>query len=112
MNTRLFKGCFKTSPFIQDKMLLTSWSTMYQFLVYTSVCVGLGNSYVYIYLLFPYQFPLKFQIGSCISFCISHVPPFVFSNRVNDRFSSVSVQFSSVLFRCVLLPLIRLYLYY
>ncbi|MFS7938891.1 hypothetical protein Hanom_Chr05g00445151 [Helianthus anomalus] len=72
---------------------------MYQFLVSTSVCVGFGSSYVYIYLLFSYQFPLKFQIGSCISFCISHVPPLVFSNRVNDRFSSASVQFCSVVIR-------------
>ena len=46
------------------------------------------------WLLFPYQFPLQFQIGSCISFCISHEPPFVFS----DRFSSVLVQLCSVVF--------------
>ncbi|KAJ0522775.1 hypothetical protein HanIR_Chr10g0486311 [Helianthus annuus] len=71
--------------------------TMYQFLDSTSVCVGFGNSYVYVYLLFPYHFLLQFHICSFISFCISHVPPFVFSNCVNDRFSSVSVQFCSVL---------------
>ncbi|KAJ0742903.1 hypothetical protein HanPI659440_Chr10g0369501 [Helianthus annuus] len=78
-------------------MILTSWSMMYQFLVSTSVCVRFSNSYVYVYLLFPYKIPLQFQIGLCISFCISLVPPFVFSNRVNDRFSSVSVVFCSVL---------------
>ncbi|KAJ0939379.1 hypothetical protein HanRHA438_Chr02g0060451 [Helianthus annuus] len=99
MNTRLFKRCSKISSFIQDKLFKTSWSTMYQ--SQHQFCVGFGISDVYYLLLFWYQFPLQFQIGSCINFCISRVPAFIFTDRVNDRFSSVSV-----LLCCVLFPLI------
>ncbi|KAJ0939510.1 hypothetical protein HanRHA438_Chr02g0061941 [Helianthus annuus] len=78
-------------------MLLTSWSTMYQFLVSTSVCVGFGNSYVYVYLLFPYQFPLQFQIGSVrVSVFASVMCLHLFSIIVSMTFS-VQSQFCFVL---------------
>ncbi|KAM0070548.1 hypothetical protein Hdeb2414_s0001g00014441 [Helianthus debilis subsp. tardiflorus] len=47
-------------------------------------CVGFGIRYVYDSLLFPYEFPLQFQIGSCISFCISPVSASVFSTHVSN----------------------------
>ncbi|MFS7987540.1 hypothetical protein Hanom_Chr11g01024181 [Helianthus anomalus] len=63
------------------------------------ICVGFCISYVYNIVL--YQFSLQFQIVSCIRFCISPVSASVFSTRVSNHSSSVSV-----LLYCVLLPLI------